>query len=60
MYMSQTKKDELTFATMGADDVALDMDTECGYNLIFERRETVESEDDLMIVVCRRISRNFR
>jgi len=36
---------EPTFATMGADDVALDMDTEVGY--ITEDELSDESEDDL-------------
>jgi hypothetical protein len=36
--------DELTFATMGADDVALDMDTECRY--ITSDKSSDESEDD--------------
>jgi hypothetical protein len=36
---------EYTFATMGPDDVALDMDTEIGY--ITEEESNDGSEDDL-------------
>ena len=38
-------EDGFTFATMGADDVALDMDTECGYITSDELSD--ESKDDL-------------
>ena len=39
-------EDELTFAMMGADDVALDIDIlECGY--ITSEESSDESEDDL-------------
>ena len=38
-------EDELTFAMMGADDVALDIDIQCGY--ITSEESSDESEDDL-------------
>jgi len=41
----EDEQDELTFATVGADDVALDMDTECGY--ITSDESSDESEIDL-------------
>jgi hypothetical protein len=41
----EASEEEPTFATMGADDVALDMDTECGY--ITSDESSDESEDDL-------------
>ena len=44
-YDPEAGEDELTFATMGADDVALDMDIECGY--ITSEESSDESEDDL-------------
>jgi hypothetical protein len=44
-YEPEASENELTFATMGADDVALGMDTECGY--IASDESSDESEDDL-------------
>ena len=42
---SEDEQQELTFAMVGADDVALDMDTECGY--ITSDESSDESEDNL-------------
>ena len=45
LYEPEASEDELTFAMMGADDVALDMDTEHGY--ITSDESSDESEEDL-------------